>query len=465
MTDVLLGHLTIDKLSDDVLLRIFDSYRRGYEGIISTRWWHALVHICERWRRIIFACPGHLNLQLVCKSKTDMKTTLDIWPALPISIQASFYEKCADEDDIIGALENRDRIAGINFGGLTRSKLEKCVALMQQSFPVLSSLHLSSTNGGITCVIPDAFLGGSAPRLKSVLLSGIRFPALPKLLSSARDLVNLDLGCFSIDDISLEAMVTSLSVLTKLQSLTIRFNEISSPDPTGQSPTSLIPTVLPALTDLSLGGPYEYLETFVARIDAPRLDNAELAFDDEPIFDTARVPQFIHRTEMFKSLGGVDVYFYKEGAFREGCVILYLHPSIGPAKFELSFPCSGLPSQVALMERTWNQCQALLSHVESLQLHGDSLEEWKSHYVSWQGFFEPFTAVQTLHLSGEVLTPQVAGMLGFMEEEAIEVLPKLHTLVLECSEEVVFEADDLLEPFIVAREHSEHPVVVKREDW
>jgi len=56
-------------------------------------------------------------------------------------------------------------------------------------------------------------------------------------------------------------------------------------------------------------------------------------------------------------------------------------------------------------------------------------------------------------------------MLGALtEEKAIEVLPTLHTVVLECSEDVVFEADCLLEPFIVVREHSEHPVVVKRED-
>ena len=159
------------------------------------------------------------------------------------------------------------------------------------------------------------------------------------------------------------------------------------------------------------------------------------------------------------------MYFHKEGAFREGCVILYLPSSTGPAKFELPFPCSGLPSQVELVERTWTQCQALLSHMESLQLCGEFLEDWNSWQALWQGFFEPFTAIQTLHLSGEVLTPQVTGMLGaLMEEGAIEVLPTFHTLVLECWEAVVFEADCLLEPFIVAREHSEHPVVVKHED-
>ena len=392
LTVVLLGRLTIDKLSNDVLLGIFDSYRREYEGVDSTRWWHVLVHICERWRHIIFAFPGHLNLQLVCKSKTDMKTSLDIWPALPISIQA-VYPNYADEDDIIGTLGNRDRIAGIDFVGLTCSQFEKCVALMQQSFPVLSSLHLF-TDGQLGYVSSDAFLGGSAPRLKSVLLSGIRFPALPKLLSSARDLVDLFLGYLSIDDVSLEAMVTCLSVLNRLQHLVICFKkEMSSPGPTIQSPTSLTPTVLPVLTYFSLRGPHEYLENFVARIDAPLLDNGALAFDDEPTFDTARVPQFIHRTEIFKLLGGVDVYFRKKGASGKGCVTLYLRPSTGPATFELSFPCSGLLSQVAQLGRSWAQCQALLSHVERLRLGGDSLVEWNSWQVPWQGFFKPFTAV------------------------------------------------------------------------
>ena len=59
---------------------------------------------------------------------------------------------------------------------------------------------------------------------------------------------------------------------------------------------------------------------------------------------------------MFKSLGRVDVYVHKEGAFRKRGVLLYLHLSIGPAEFKLIFLCSRLPWQVALMKRTWTQC-------------------------------------------------------------------------------------------------------------
>jgi len=460
LTVVPLGHLTIDKLSDDVLLRIFDSHRREDEDENGTWRWQVLVHICKRWRRIIFAYPGRLDLQLVCRSKADVKTALDIWPALPISIQASFYGNCADGDDVIGTLEDRDRIVGIDFGGLTRSKLEKCVALMQQSFPVLSSLRLFADKGN-TYVIPDAFLGGSAPRLERVSWARIRFPALPKLLSSARDLVDLHLGFFSFEDISLEAMVTCLSVLTRLRSLNIDFKEkVSSPDPTSQSPTSLTPTVLPALTNFSLGGPSEYLEKLLTQIATPLLEDGDLQFYDAPRFDTPGVSQFIHRTGMFKLPSEVDVYIRKS-------VLFALSSSIGPKKkYAMAFSGSdfNLYTEVKLMEQICTQYPPLLSHIERLCLSGVDVEyRYWPLSAPWLGFLRPFTAVQTLHLSGSLIMPRVSDTLGKLaEKRAAEVLPALHTLVLDLPREAVSEAARLVEPFIVARKYSEHPVVLKR---
>ena len=37
-------------------------------------------------------------------------------------------------------------------------------------------------------------------------------------------------------------------------------------------PSTLAPTVLPALTNLSLEGPHEYLENLLTRIDTPLLE-------------------------------------------------------------------------------------------------------------------------------------------------------------------------------------------------
>ena len=465
---VLLGHVTIDKLSDDVLLHIFDSYRCECEckdededeNKYSAWWWHVLVHICERWRRIIFASPHSLNLQLDCKSKSDMEATLDIWPALPVNIHAYFYRNYADEDGIIGALRNRDRIAGINFQGLTCSTFEKCVALMQQSFPVLSSLRLSVRNPEIAYVTSDAFLGGSAPRLKSVSLTGIRFPALAKLLSSARDLVDLDLSHPSTD-ISLEAMVTCLSVLTRLQSLTVNFGQGTSFFyPTNQSPNPSTHTVLPALTKFTSRGPYKHLGDFLNRIHTPLLEDGDLEFDDVPNFDSPQVSQFIHRTGMFNLPSQFDVYIRK-------WVLVKLSSSIGPEKqFNISF--SGfdfvLYTEVHLMEQICTRYPPLLSNIERLELNGADVKYRYLYPLNapWLEFLQPFTAVKILHLSESAMMLGVSRTLRELsEEEATGVLPALHTLLLERDREDASEAARLVEPFIATRKHSEHPVVLK----
>jgi hypothetical protein len=58
-------------LPDDVLLEIFDFYvdedLREYDfskHVVEE--WQTLVHVCRRWRRVVFRSPCRLNLRLVC---------------------------------------------------------------------------------------------------------------------------------------------------------------------------------------------------------------------------------------------------------------------------------------------------------------------------------------------------------------------------------------------------------------
>lgn len=69
---------------------------------------------------------------------------------------------------------------------------------MQDSFPVLTNLWLDLYSddeiGETAVVIPDSFLGGSAPCLRDLTgltFCGISFPGLPKLLLSATYLLSL----------------------------------------------------------------------------------------------------------------------------------------------------------------------------------------------------------------------------------------------------------------------------------
>jgi hypothetical protein len=122
-------------------------------------------------------------------------------------------------------------------------------------------------------VIPDSFLGGSAPRLEHFELSEVPFPAFPKLLLSANHLVQLVLSDIPHSGyISPEAMVALLSVLSTLEKLSLEFQSPQSrPDWESRSLPPPERSILPALIRFDFKGVTEYLEQLVTHIDIPRL--------------------------------------------------------------------------------------------------------------------------------------------------------------------------------------------------
>ena len=91
-------------LHDDVLLAIFDFYLdKDQEENQSIEAWQTLVHVCRRWRTLVFASPRHLDLRLVCTARISARDTLDVWPALPLEIQDDITTKRVD--NIISVLK------------------------------------------------------------------------------------------------------------------------------------------------------------------------------------------------------------------------------------------------------------------------------------------------------------------------------------------------------------------------
>jgi hypothetical protein len=148
-------------------------------------------------------------------------------------------------------------------------------------------------------VLPDTLLGESAPRLQSLHLNNVPFPAIRKLLLSTTDLVTLHLS--DIPDsgyISPETMVTCLCALIQLESLLLRFRTPRPrPDQTSRRLPPLTRAVVHALTSLQFVGVSEYLEEGVARIHASVLHIVGITFFNQLIFDIPRVPQFLSLTE------------------------------------------------------------------------------------------------------------------------------------------------------------------------
>jgi hypothetical protein len=159
--------------------------RRGTEA------WQLLVHVCRRWRSLVFGSSRRLNLRLYCTPQTPAKDTLDVWPALPLLVVGNMALSSSGTDNVIAALGRSDRVYSVSLS-LENWQLENILAAMQVPFPELTDLRLASHAGAPP--IPDSFLGGSARGLRNISLSGIPFPGLPKLLLSATHLVKLRLS-------------------------------------------------------------------------------------------------------------------------------------------------------------------------------------------------------------------------------------------------------------------------------
>ncbi len=235
----------------------------SYEHKTNIEGWQSLVHVCRRWRNVVFGSPRRLNLRLVCTPETRARDTLDVWPALPLLIWGNMSSS-SGADDIIVALRQSNRICEVHLWGLEDQQLDKVLAAMQVPFPQLTRLRLISFCEAPP-VVPDSFLGGSAPHLRIFQLTGIPFPGLPKLHLSAAHLVRLWL--FNIPHsgyISPEAMAALLSVLSSLQRLYLQFQSPRSrPDWESRRLPPSKRSVIPALTYFSFKGVIEYLEDSV----------------------------------------------------------------------------------------------------------------------------------------------------------------------------------------------------------
>jgi hypothetical protein len=302
-------------LPDEILLAIFYFcvvektyyYSPTKKGVES---WQRLVHVCQRWRGVVFGSPRLLNLQLFCTAAGTpvLETMDDVWPALPLIIRCDGGNPISGigRDNILAVLKRSERIRSIHIVSDEGLPLEEVFALMQVPFPELTDLRLRVVEEPFLpmTALPDSFLNGSAPRLQTLHLNSIPIssPGLPKLLLSATHLVQLWLQHIRYHGyISPEMMVNCLSTSTSLESLKIDFDYTPS-YPAQENQTLHLSTrsVLPALTYFSYRGRNEYLDDFVSRIDAPRLNVLKIV--NESHNDLPQLAQFARRTPSIRML-------------------------------------------------------------------------------------------------------------------------------------------------------------------
>ncbi len=397
----------IDVLPDDVLLVTFDFYIRISTGGRGIEAWQSLVHVCRRWRCLVFGSPRHLNLQLFCAPETPARDALDVWPALPLIVRG-YMTLSSVTDNIIAALGQRNRVCQVYLSPIAGWQLEEVLAVMQVPFPELTELvlRLSSDDGPLPVipdsVIPDSFLGGSAPRLRSFGLSGISFPGLPNLLLSVPHLVKLRL--FDIPHsgyISPEAMATCLSVLTSLDTFFLGFRfyfprSRSRPDRGNRHSPPMTRSILPGLSTIMFKGTSEYMDDLVARIDAPRLDELSITFYPQINFDTPHLVQFISRTPRFQEPNEAHVNLNPDAEVQ----LVWASDGHG-SRLSVEIFCEESVPHPSSIAQVYPMCSPSLLTVENLLLGGlaDPVLEYKHDIKNdqWLELLRPFTAVKSLY--------------------------------------------------------------------
>jgi len=233
---------------------------------------------------------------------------LDIWPALPLVIwrEPGVYAPSQGEyiGNITAALGHNDRVRQIVLDYIPGSLLESLAKVIQESFPALTYLQISVMDMSKP-VFPEAFLGGSAQRLRLCILEGIAIPGIRKLLLSAGGLVTPHLWNVPHSGyVSPEAIVTCLYPLHNLEDLTIGFESpLSRPDRPNRYPYPHTRVILPALTRFHFRGVSEYMEDLLSRIDV------KFGFFNQLIF-TPQLHNFLARTERFKELNHATGVFF-----------------------------------------------------------------------------------------------------------------------------------------------------------
>ena len=464
--------MIIDVLPDNVLLETFEFYLGKDDPVRLGRIyghdydeWQTLVHVCRRWRCIVFASPRRLDLKLYCTGKRLVDS--NTWPALPIVIVTEDMQSKEEAINIIAALRHHNRVCKIDCSSEKfQNLLLKEFAAIDEPFLALTSLALSSYRRQQNVpVLPDSFLGGSAPFLRSLHLHGIPYPSVGKLLLSTTNIVELNLSCIPRSGyISPETIVPCMSTLARLESLKLGFQyPLSRVHRASRHPPPLTRAVLPNLTSLYFNGDVEYLEGILSQIEIPILDHSRFYFFNQLLFDTPLLGHFIRRTEAFMEIHRATVDFSNCGVW----ITFWRRDERTNNKSDsdplwLDISCEALDWQLSALA-ILNSFLSSLPTLEILEI-AVSRKDWQGEIepIQWREIFHLFTSVKDMILGLENSVRLIAPALQVLAgERETDVLPALQNIFLPTRDwqpsEPVKEA---IEQFIATRQLGGHPVTV-----
>ena len=456
--DWLYPRVTIETLPDDILLKTFEFYLGkddddeidfgyNYDG------WQTLVHVCCRWRFIVFASPRRLNLKLYCTERRLANSkALDIWPTLPLVVFSPDLQSNEDVTNVIAALKHHSRVCKIDFcSAKFQDSLLEAFAAIDEPFLALTSLHLASFAQNVP-VLADSFLGGSAPQLQALSFAGIPYPSIGILLSSTTNLVSLSLRYIPRSGyVSPETIAPCLSTSPGLESLEIGFRHPQSEaHRASRHPPPLARVVFPNLTHLRFRGDIEYLEGVLSRIETPMLHYSNFQLFNQLAYNTPLLGHFIRRTETFMTISGAHVRFWNRGLIIEGQEMTHKTTRVD---LDLRIRCKALDWQLSAAAHVSNLFLSSLPALETFEIVV-SHEDYQSEIevIQWREFLQPFTYVKKMTLESKDPVRIIAPVLQEFARET-SMLPALQDLFLRAySPRPSGPPKEAIEQFIATRQ-------------
>jgi len=190
----------------------------------------------------------------------------------------------------------------------------------------------------------------------------------------------------------------------------------------------------------------------MSRIDAPLLDNMDITFFNQLVFDTPQLRHFISRTGIFKAPDCARIFFGDD------------YVTVKPFRtLSLRILCESSDWQLSSLSQLHNSALSPLPTLERLEICNRKYWEDDMENVQWLELLRLFTTVKDLVLS-EKSFRLVAPALDELDGESVtEVLPALQNVITQGPQPS--EPDNkAIGKFIATRQLLGSPVTVQHRD-
>ena len=465
--------VAIDKLSEDVLLEMFDAYRQlfksnpNYENIWNSRdGWFKLTHVCRSWRCLVHLSPSRLHLHLLLTPRRSSKAImLRNLPPFPILVDYQRAKWTKREMGLaLAAIGHHGRVHGISLERRPCRNMAEIYKALNRPFPDLESLEICSNYGRSSVMIPATFLLGSAPCLRRLKLQQVDPRCLSPLLSTVSGLVELSLSIgIPPDTLPEESLIADLQRMSCLRRLELELwyhRTIIGYSPRPPSRTGdIVP--LPNLIQLALSGQQIYLEALVAVLAAPSLQHLRVGILN--VTNTISIPhlcRFICDTDNQFREFHLDFSDNMLGILAETC-----SKSIYAKPFTVV-----IPGPVSL-EEICNRLSGPLATVETLTVVWKVIGE--SRGVKWRKLFNHTRQLKSIMVPWQVALDVAHSFQQDGQGLDMELLPALELINvdmrpwhpdggarLEPNSQDYATIPDAFEPLITAREKVGRPITL-----